>query len=93
MPVLEEPRGMQRGMETVTMSKRDFDRAGVIQRVLGKQLTQREAARALGLTDRQVRRLCKCVLEDGPAGLANRARGRPRATAVARKAFAARRCR
>ena len=68
---------MQRGMETVTMSKRDFDRAGVIQRVLDKQLTQREAARALGLTDRQVRRLCRRVLEDGPAGLANRARGRP----------------
>ncbi len=59
------------------MSKRELDRAAVIARVLEKRLTQREAARALGLTDRQVRRLCRRVQQEGMGGLASRARGRP----------------
>ena len=59
------------------MSKRELDRAGVLQRVLDKRLTQREAARALGVSERQVRRLCKRLAGDGAAGLAHRARGKP----------------
>ena len=39
------------------MSYEELDRASVIQRVLDKRLTQREAARMLGLTSRQVRRV------------------------------------
>ena len=59
------------------MSKTELDRAGVIQRVLDKRLTQREAAPILGLTERQLRRLCRRARAQGLAGLANRARGRP----------------
>ena len=59
------------------MSYEELDRVSVIQRVLDKRLTQREAARMLGLTSRQVRRLCKAFGRDGPAGLASRRRGRP----------------
>ena len=44
-------------METVTMSYEELDRVSVIERVIEKRLTQREAARMLGLTSRQVRRL------------------------------------
>ena len=59
------------------MSYEELDRASVIQRVLDKRLTQREAARVLGLTSRQVRRLCRACERDGPAGLASKRRGRP----------------
>lgn len=58
------------------MSYRELDRVGVLQRVLGKQLTQVEAARQLGLTTRQVRRLCRRLQRDGPPGVASRKRGR-----------------
>jgi hypothetical protein len=37
-------------METVTMSYEELHRAGVIQRVIEKRLSQREAATMLGLT-------------------------------------------
>ena len=59
------------------MSYEELDRVGVIQRVLDKRLTQREAAVVLGLTSRQVRRLCRACERDGPAGLASKRRGRP----------------
>ena len=39
------------------MSYEELDRVSVIERVIEKRLTQREAARMLGLTSRQVRRL------------------------------------
>ena len=39
------------------MSYEELDRASVIERVIERRLTQREAARMLGLTSRQVRRL------------------------------------
>ena len=40
-------------METVTMSYEELDRVSVIERVIEKRLTQREAARMLGLTSRR----------------------------------------
>ncbi len=64
-------------METVTMSYEELDRAGVIERVIDKRLTQREAARMLGLTTRQVRRLQRAYIQDGPPGLVSKHRGRP----------------
>ncbi len=59
------------------MSYEELDRAGVIERVIDKRLTQREAARMLGLTTRQVRRLQRAYTQDGPRGLASKHRGRP----------------
>jgi transposase len=50
---------------------------GVIERVIDRRLTQREAARMLGLTSRQVRRLRRAYERDGPSGLASKRRGRP----------------
>lgn len=64
-------------METVTMSYEELDRVGVIERVIDKRLTQREAARILGLTSRHVRRLCRAYERAGPGGLASKHRGRP----------------
>jgi hypothetical protein len=64
-------------METVNMSYEELDRASVVQQVVEMRLTQMAAATMLGLTSRQVRRLCRAVEEDGPAGLASKRRGRP----------------
>jgi transposase-like protein len=49
------------------MSYEELDRVSVIERVIEKRLTQREAARMLGLTSRQVRRLRRAYERDGPA--------------------------
>jgi hypothetical protein len=64
-------------METVTMSYEELDRVSVIERVIEKRLTQREAGRMLGLTTRQVRRLRRAYGRDGPGGLVSKHRGRP----------------
>jgi hypothetical protein len=59
------------------MSYEELDRVSVIERVIERRLTQREAARMLGLTSRQVRRLRRAYVRDGPGGLASKHRGRP----------------
>ncbi len=59
------------------MSYEELDRVSVVERVIAKRLTQREAARMLGLTSRQVRRLCQAYGRDGPVGLASKHRDRP----------------
>ena len=51
-------------METVNMSYEELDRVGVIERVIEKRLTQREAARMLGLK-LSVERLRHGMIEDG----------------------------
>jgi hypothetical protein len=39
------------------VSSEELDRATMLQRVINKTLTQKDVARSLGMTDRQVRRL------------------------------------
>lgn len=62
--------------ELVVMSTRELDRLGVIKQVLERRLTRVKAAEVLGLTPRQVTRLCDSYARDGAAGLASRKRGR-----------------
>ena len=59
------------------MSYEELDRVSVIERVIENRLTQCEAARMLGLTSRQVRRLRCAYMRDDPGDLASRHRGRP----------------
>ena len=59
------------------MSDEELDRVSVIERVIERRLTQREAARMLGVTSRQVRRLRRRYEQDGRGGLASKQRGRP----------------
>lgn len=59
------------------MSKRELDRVGVIEAAIAGRLTQHEAAKQLGLSVRQVKRLVRRYRQDGPAALASRRRGRP----------------
>ena len=59
------------------MSQQELQRVPVVQAVCTKQMTQVEAAHGLGLRTRQVRRLQHRFAQEGPQGLAHRARGRP----------------
>ena len=59
------------------MSYEELDRVSVIERVIEKRLTQIEAARILGLTSRQVRRLRRAYERAGARALTSKHRGRP----------------
>ncbi len=63
--------------ETIHLSRRELDRLSVLTEVASGRLRQIDAARQLGLTPRQVRRLLKRFAAEGPPGLASRRRGRP----------------
>lgn len=65
------------GARTWTMSAKDLDRLEVLGRVIERRLTQRRAAEQLGLSLRQVERLCRVLRSDGASGLVSRKRGRP----------------
>jgi transposase len=59
------------------MSYEELDRVSRVQQVIDGRLAQRAAGTMLGLTSRQVRRLCRAYETHGPAGLASKRRGRP----------------
>jgi transposase len=65
------------GARTWTMSAKELDRLEVLGRVIERRLTQRQAAEQLGLSLRQVERLCRALRADGAGGLVSRKRGRP----------------
>jgi hypothetical protein len=60
----------------LSMGTRELDRLQVLVRVSERRLTQREAARVLGVTERQLRRLWTACRQHGAAGLVSRKRGR-----------------
>jgi len=59
------------------MSQGELSRLEIVQRVKRKSLKQREAAELLGLSERQVKRLCKLYAEAGASGLVSKRRDRP----------------
>ena len=65
------------GGGTELMSRKEVQRLTVLQRVLEEGLEQARAAQQLGLSVRQVKRLCRRLREEGAAGLISRRRGRP----------------
>jgi transposase len=62
--------------ETITMSSKEQRRAWVLSRLSAGELGVTEAARALGLSERSIRRLHSRVVAEGPAGLVHGNRGR-----------------
>ena len=66
----------------LTMSQKELDRLEVIQRVVSKQLRQRQAAGQLMLSIRQVKRLVHRYREQGAAGLVSRHRGKRPGNAI-----------
>jgi hypothetical protein len=63
--------------EKLTMSIREFDRLHIIQNVLAKRLTWRQAAQQMKLSVRQVARLCCRVRRHGKKGLIHGLSGQP----------------
>ncbi len=79
--------------DRLLMSTKELRRLHVIQQVVDGKITQVDAAQAVGLTDRQIRRLVARVRQEGARGLVHRSRGRPsnRAMAPRTKAWILRR--
>jgi transposase len=63
--------------ERIALSQRERDRLRVLHEIRQKQLTQREAARRLKISDRHVRRLLVAVEKRGDRALLHGLRGRP----------------
>ena len=63
--------------DILQMSVKEIDKLKVIQNVLQKRLKQRQEARQLDLSTRQVIRLCKRVRREGNRGIVHRLRGQP----------------
>jgi Helix-turn-helix domain len=59
----------------ITMSTKELDRLPIIKLVIDKRLSQVEAAKKLGLSDRQIRRLCAGYLRYGESGIISKKRG------------------
>ena len=62
--------------EHITLSRKEVDRLQVMQSLQRRQLKQEDAARQLGVSVRQVRRLQRRYREAGAAGLVSRHRGK-----------------
>ena len=63
-------------MALITMSTREIDRLGIINRLIGRQIVAREASEQLNLSVRQIKRIKKRVKKLGAKGLIHRSRGR-----------------
>lgn len=63
--------------EHIVLNKKELNRITVLQQLIDGLFTTREAAQILGLSDRQVKRLKKGFVENGPAALAHGNRNRP----------------
>jgi transposase len=61
----------------ITMSKKELTRLEVVQRVADRQMGQRDAARVLSVSERQVKRLVRAFRAEGASGLVSKRRGQP----------------
>jgi transposase len=68
--------------ETLTMSRKEAPRAGLVKAALAGHITTAQGAQALGLSARQFRRLKARYRVDGVHGLLHRLRGRPSSRAL-----------
>lgn len=59
----------------ISMSEKEIDRPGVIQRLVAREIRQRHAGKLLKLSIRQVKRLVKAYRMHGAAGLVHKLRG------------------
>ena len=67
--------GIVTDKDILTMSRREAMRLHLLHQALAKKVTQREAARLMALSERQVRRLLQRVRREGDGGICHRARG------------------
>jgi transposase len=62
-------------MELLVMSPAELDRLRTLQRIADRALSQAQAATELGISERQVRRLCRAFERHGPQGVLSKRRG------------------
>ena len=62
---------------TITMTSKEINRAKIAQMAIERRITQREAARRVGVSERQFRRILKSYREGGDEGLISGHRNRP----------------
>ena len=65
------------GKDIITMTAEELRRLGVINQAIDKEITQKDAARVIGVSYRQTKRLVTRVKEEGNAGIIHRLRGKP----------------
>ena len=63
--------------ELLEMSAKELNRLEVMQQLVEKRMSQREAGPLLQLSTRQIKRLLRAFREEGAAGLVSKHRGRP----------------
>lgn len=59
----------------ISMSKKEVERIAVMNNLLEKRIEQQHAAKQLGISIRQVRRILKRYQREGPEGLSHKSRG------------------
>lgn len=62
--------------DTITMSIKELKRVQIVNKALEKRIKQKEAAKILDLSERQIRRLVKSLKKDGEKGLIHGLRGK-----------------
>ena len=62
--------------DIITMRRKELRRFHVIQKVLEKEVRQKEASEILGISIRQVKRVVKRIRKEGEAGVIHKLRGR-----------------
>lgn len=75
---------METWEDTLTMSRKEVPRAGLVKAALAGQITNAQGATALGLSVRQFQRLKRRFHRAGPRGLLHAGRGRPSPRALPR---------
>ena len=63
--------------DIITMSNKELHRVEILQKLIDKRLIEHEAAKQLGLSIRQIRRLRKAYKADGAIGVVSKKRGNP----------------
>jgi transposase len=63
------------GKDIIMATQKELKRLYVIHRILEGAITQAEAARLTGLSERQIRRIVKRIREEGDSGITHKSRG------------------
>ena len=63
--------------ERLEMSQKERDRLHIIKQLKGKQIKQKKAAKLLGLSIRQTRRILKVYRQEGDKAMIHKSRGKP----------------
>jgi transposase len=62
--------------ELIVMTQKELSRYDIIKRLIRKEINGSEAAKQMGLSIRQVKRIKARVIKEGPKGIIHRSRGR-----------------